>query len=347
MESCKRQVKEDCEELLSRFQRTDSVRFEIFSRIWREMKFSDIFLGTQSDREKREFSRQIFATAYPFLMPPFTFQIRVGGLYLLYGLYHHQLSTPKEQISLALKDWEDLKKFERDAADAQHVDAVYILRHLFLQKAFYFSAMPIPLTYHVKRKPERKMMLEDFIEKASRPQELVSLDLMEELSNVHEEYKRLKAVISSAPDKLEPSLSLVKKDLVPMLRSVVLDFSKWQKQRDPPIVKDEDSGEGTSTQIECSRRSELLASIKSRSYGQAIEVSRSRRHRVVEMELISNDTNMATQRKKHESLKERTFKNVKIRGEMVSETLKTTKIWQISNPVTEQEDSPEKDRTFK
>lgn len=43
MDFCRKQVKSDCEELLSRFQRTESVRFEVFSKIWREMKFSHIF----------------------------------------------------------------------------------------------------------------------------------------------------------------------------------------------------------------------------------------------------------------------------------------------------------------
>lgn len=43
MEFCVKEVKSDCEELLSRFQRTESVRFETFTEIWREMKFSEIF----------------------------------------------------------------------------------------------------------------------------------------------------------------------------------------------------------------------------------------------------------------------------------------------------------------
>lgn len=43
MDFCKKHVKSDCEELLNRFQRTASIRFEIFAKIWREMKFSDIF----------------------------------------------------------------------------------------------------------------------------------------------------------------------------------------------------------------------------------------------------------------------------------------------------------------
>lgn len=43
---------------------------------------------------------------------------------------------------MALKDWEDVKVFENDAAEAQHLDVVYILRQLLVQKAFYFTAMP-------------------------------------------------------------------------------------------------------------------------------------------------------------------------------------------------------------
>jgi snRNA-activating protein complex subunit 1 len=47
---------------------------------------------------KRLFSREVLATAYTYFLPPYTFQIRVGALYLLYGLYHCQLSTPKEKV---------------------------------------------------------------------------------------------------------------------------------------------------------------------------------------------------------------------------------------------------------
>lgn len=46
------------------------------------------------------------------------------------------------QIRLALKDWEDVKKFEKDAVDAQHLDVVYVLQQLMFRKAFHFTAMP-------------------------------------------------------------------------------------------------------------------------------------------------------------------------------------------------------------
>lgn len=46
------------------------------------------------------------------------------------------------QIRLALRNWEDMKQFEKDAVDAQHLDAVYILRKLMFHRAFHFTAMP-------------------------------------------------------------------------------------------------------------------------------------------------------------------------------------------------------------
>lgn len=52
------------------------------------------------------------------------------------------LVCPCVQIRLALKDWEDVQKFEKDAMDAQHLDVVYILRQLASRKAFHFTAMP-------------------------------------------------------------------------------------------------------------------------------------------------------------------------------------------------------------
>lgn len=55
------------------------------------------------------------------------------------------------QVRVALKDWEDIKRFEKDAVDAQHLDVVYVLRQLMAQKAFYFTAMPTLVMVHSHR----------------------------------------------------------------------------------------------------------------------------------------------------------------------------------------------------
>ncbi|KAM3870916.1 snRNA-activating protein complex subunit 1b [Diretmus argenteus] len=338
MEYCKKQVKSDCEELLSRFRLTNSVRFEDFCKIWRNMKFSEIFYGLTVGQERRVFSRQILDTACSFFLPPFNFQIRVGGLYLLYSLYHSQTGTTKEQIRLTLKHWEDVKKFERDSVGAEHLDVVYILRRLLFLKAFHFTAMPKLLKYRQTREVERLVVSEDFIERTSRPQELVSVNLLEELSNIHDHYKQLKdSTLPTAQPDL--SLSLIHDDLLPQLRNIVVDFHKWQKDKGASLEEDDDSGEGTSTQEECSRRAELLKSIKSKSYGQAVEASRSRRHRQVEMDFTSDQAG-AEERlfRRKLSLKGRTNQNVHIKGDVKQETIKCTKLWKLATPDSVPED---------
>ncbi|CAL8283162.1 unnamed protein product, partial [Lota lota] len=277
MAYCRQQVRDDCEELLGLFQKAESVRFEVFAKIWRDMKFSEIFYGTTEGLEGKSFSRQILATACRYFLSPYTFQIRVGALYLLYALYSNQLARPRVQIQLALKDWEEVKKFEKDAAEAQHFDGVYILRKLFSQHAFCFAAMPCHLTYNQRKTEKKQSVCEEFIERPTRPQELLNSELLEELSNVHEHYERC----CSSQGQVHGDL--VHRDLVPQLRQTVMDFSSWQAKTENPVQAGEDSGEGPSQKESSQSRAELLAAIKSRSFGQAVEASKWRRHRQVEV----------------------------------------------------------------
>ncbi|KAE8289569.1 snRNA-activating protein complex subunit 1 [Larimichthys crocea] len=348
MDFCRKEVKSDCEQLLSRFQRTGSVRFEIFSRLWREMKFSHIFYGT-AGHQKRAFSHLILDTARSFFLPPFSFQIRVGGLYLLYSLYQCQTAEPKEQIRLALKDWEDVKKFEKNAVDAQHHDTVYILQQLMLLKAFYFTAMPSQLVFKKKKKMEKSVLCEEFIERASRPQELITIDLLEELSNINELYEKLKTSVASSEQAVS-SINLVRTDMVPQLRSTVVDFYKWQQKKEV-TVEDEDSGEGTSSQQECSERAERLADIKSRAYGQAAEASKSRRHRQVEVDFTSNEAgpshSSSYTRIYKRSLKARTMENVHISGDKWKDVTSSSYIPRLTTLDFIPEEKPKKCKKFK
>lgn len=152
--------------------------------------------------EKNTFTKEALALAWRYFLPPYTFQIRVGALYLLYGLYNTQLCQPKQkvlpmscfppaetqngylflqqtdlcrnasvskfyniceedlhlittfllsclQIRVALKDWDEVLKFQQDLINAQHYDAAYIFRKLRLDKAFHFTAMP-KLVWYLK-----------------------------------------------------------------------------------------------------------------------------------------------------------------------------------------------------
>ncbi|XP_030574946.1 snRNA-activating protein complex subunit 1b isoform X2 [Archocentrus centrarchus] len=343
MDFCRKQVKADCEELLRRFQQTQSVRFEIFARIWRKMAFSQIFHGTVS-HEKRKFSRLILDMASVFFLPPFSFQIRVGGLYLLYSLYQCQSASPSEQ------DWADVKMFEKDATEAQHFDVVYILKQLMFCKAFHFTAMPSLLAYNRKKNVERSPMDEKFMERVSRPQELINIELLDEMSNIHQHYDKLKAsTLSLTSAQSDPSINLIRKNLVPQLRKTVIDFYKWQKKKDSPHK--EDNSEGASSQQESSRRAELLASIKSKAYEQAAEASKSRRHRQVEVDFTSSEAGPAPMlgrpRTTKLSLKARTMENVHISDGLRTEATATTKISRLAQLESARDETPKQCKRFK
>ncbi|XP_076002804.1 snRNA-activating protein complex subunit 1b [Genypterus blacodes] len=343
MESYRECVKSDCELLLTRFKLTESVRFEVFSKIWKDMKFSHIFCGTER-QEKRGFSRLALDTACSYFLPPFNFQIRVGGLYLMYSLFCCQDASPPEQIRLALKDWEDMKKFEKDALDASHMDVIFILRQLFVHKAFQFTAMPTLLAFR-KHKVKPSMLHEEFIERPSRPQELININMLEELSNIHELYEKQKTAVSPSLGHLDSSVKLIREDLVPQLRSTVMDFYKWQQQKNAP--PEDDSGEGTSSSLqECSRRADLLSSIKSKAFGLAAEACKSRRHRQVELDLATESGPaplLGHTRRRKPSLKARTDKNVHISGDVWKDALTTTNIHHLSSLESVEEKTRKRD----
>ncbi|KAK3573668.1 hypothetical protein QTP86_030114 [Hemibagrus guttatus] len=349
MDYFKQTLKRDCEDLLGRFQATSSVRFEEFSAIWRELKFSAIFYGILEHSEKKVFARLALTVASPYLLPPYSFQIRVGGLYLLYSLYSTQLNTPKERIGIALKDWDDLTQFQQDAVNAQHHDVVYVLRKLLHEKAFCFTAMPNTLSFLVKKKRVDRMqkLCEPFVDHPARPQELISTNLLEELANVHEHYEGLKKSVLQSQSP-QSDLSLIKQNLVPKLRSAVLTFCSWQKNHtDFDSQSDRDAGEGTSNQAESSHRAQLLASIKSKSYSQAVEASQSRRHRQVEVTSADRDAAIMLQGsrfKSPSSLKARTKSRFMSQGRQSSELQSVTKLWCLTAVEGEKAEGKKKKR---
>ncbi|XP_061674686.1 snRNA-activating protein complex subunit 1b [Syngnathoides biaculeatus] len=322
----KQEVRSDCEELLARFQRTDCVRFETFSKIWREMNFGRIFFGT-AGHQKRAFSRLALDVAFVYFLPPFSFQIRVGGLYLLYGLYHCQTASPRAGIGVALKDWTDVLSFEKDAREARHLDAIFVLRQLRFQKAFRFSATPLALTFERRPKEVRSQLGNKFVARACGPQELLDRDALEELSNVHELYKQLKSSVRSPAQRERLGLDVTRDDLPALLRGHVVDFHSWQKtERQEASDGDEDVAEGTSTREESVHRAQLLSSIKSKAYGQAAQVCKSRRHREVGVDSSGPAPQKGRSASRKISLKARTHEKVRIAGEMWKEATTSTSI---------------------
>uniref|UniRef100_A0A8C6DKP8 Small nuclear RNA activating complex polypeptide 1 n=1 Tax=Moschus moschiferus TaxID=68415 RepID=A0A8C6DKP8_MOSMO len=285
-------LKEDCEALLSRFQEMDSVRFEDFTELWRSMKFGTIFCGRMRNLEKNTFTKEALTSAWRYFLPPYTFQIRVGALYLLYGLYNMQLCQPKQKIRVSLKDWDEILKFQQDLINAQHFDAAYIFRKLRLDRAFHFTAMPKLLSYRMKKKMQRAEITEEFKDPNDRVLKLITSDVLEEMMNVHDHYQRMKRVISADKSNPEKSLNLIKDDFFDNIKDIVLEHQQWHKDRkNPPLKLKVKGGEE-----------------KSERNSQQSEASKSRRHRQVKVDFSDSEsgqvqTKTTRKRRNKETLK--------------------------------------------
>ncbi|XP_071776336.2 snRNA-activating protein complex subunit 1-like [Centroberyx gerrardi] len=309
---------EDVEELLGRFQQADSVRYEEFSAIWREMGFSGVFRGIVHMSELKRFCRISLATAVKYFLPPYSYQIQVGGLYLMYGFYHTQLALPPVKIRLALKDWVHVQKFLKDSVTSRHYDVVYILQKLIATKAIHYTAMPHLLTFHKQRKPRTEPMCAAFLGRTTSVQELISAEKLEELGNIQSHYEKMKEAIVEE----NRHIAMAHRDFATRLNDCAVEFGSWQEKTFPEESQGKRSGDKeTPTEAESSSRAKLLSSIKNKSYSSYQEASKSRRHRQAEAVDSSgsgaeHSQEAATlQRKRPPSLRARTWKSLGVQEE--------------------------------
>lgn len=306
----------DVEELLARFQQTDSVRYKVFSEIWREMRFSDIFLGINRVSDSKAFSRVALATAVKYFLPPYSFQIRVGGLYLMFALYHTQLTNPPLQIRLALRDWAQVEKFLKDSVDSGHLDVVYIYQKLVQTKAFHYTAMPHFLTFQKQqKKPQKEKVCAEFLGRTTAVQDLLSAEILEEVTNIQNMYEKQKEAVK----EVKGQSNMIQRDLAAQIRDCMSGFLTWQEKTFSKVKKEEEEEEDYDEEEESrkcsSSRAKLLSSIKQKSYSSVQEATKSRRHR--QAEVVDSAGSGAeqvqetrTRRPKPPSLRARTWKSL-------------------------------------
>uniref|UniRef100_A0A3B4EWH4 Small nuclear RNA activating complex, polypeptide 1b n=1 Tax=Pundamilia nyererei TaxID=303518 RepID=A0A3B4EWH4_9CICH len=287
---------EDVEELLGRFQQIDSVRYEDFSALWREMGFSDLFIGTINAGELKRFCRVTLATAVKYFLPPYSYQIRVGGLYLMFGFYHTQLAEPPVMIRLALKDWTHVQAFLKESVESGHLDVVYIYKKLVASKAIHYTAMPHFLTFQKQQKPKKDHVCPEFLSRTTAVRELISADTLEEIANLQSLYEKLKETTKDVGSQI----TMTHRDFTSRLRDCMSEFITWQNKT-----------------FTSHKRARLLSSIKQKSYSNVQKASKSRRHRQGEPADLSSlgteQVQRVPQKKRPPSLRARTWKNLGVK----------------------------------
>ncbi|XP_077388560.1 snRNA-activating protein complex subunit 1a [Festucalex cinctus] len=321
---------EDVEELLGRFQLSDSVRLERFTALWRDARFSDVFLGIPSMSEMRRFCRVAMATAVKYFLPPYCYQVRVGGLYLMHAFYHTQLAAPPVRIRLALRDWDDVQNFLRDSISCGHLDVIYVYRKLVSAKVVDYTAMPHLLVFQRPKKSKGPNVSTKMLARATAVQQLLTEDDLEEVANVQNRYHKIKNELVEV--RLQATMTHA--DFTSRLKDTLNEFLTWQQQT-LTQTKDAREHEDEPTEQEaCRSRAALLDSIKKRSYGQSQEGSKSRRPRqVVVAAAAAEDSSSEPKRQgpnkpdKPLSLRARTWKTL---GKNTEKS--ELKMWLLSAP---------------
>ena len=305
-----RPLTEDVEELLARFQQTESVRFEHFSAAWRYMRFSEVFAGIHLFGEMKRFCRVALATASKYFLGPFSYQVRVGGLYLLYAFYNTQLASPQHNIRFALKDWEYIQNFLKESLHSRHYDVIYILRKLFATQAIHFVAMPHLLAFRKLRKHQSEPLCAGFLSRTERVQELVYSEL-DEVSNIQTLYQSKKKVVMEKAGLFTVAVA----DFPNRIQEVAGEFVAWQDHNyQADSLKEE--GDEKPGETDTTKRSQLVCSIKQKSYRNYKEAGRARRHRQpVAVETFDPDQRPSLRRRRPPSLRARTRKTLEVREE--------------------------------
>lgn len=148
-----RGFKEDCQRLITRFERANDIRFETFCEIWRDMRFSLIFTGRPCYLELLELCEEALHVCKQFLLLPPRFKERIGGLYLLYGIYY-KMPIDLFKIRMSLDEWRIVMELHAEIKEGEHLDANYVLCKLIADNAFHFciSKSEFGLERHYRKK---------------------------------------------------------------------------------------------------------------------------------------------------------------------------------------------------
>ncbi|KAI8777741.1 uncharacterized protein LOC106072603 [Biomphalaria glabrata] len=241
-------VRTDFKRLMNDYIKLKTVRYEEFSKLWREKKMEYLYIGRSSDREAREFVEEIMLIALEYFLPPYQFQVRVGGLYLLYGLYEIQPIIPKVKIRLTSSQWKDIVTFEQQASQQNHLDVIYVFHRLFEEKAFQFcyaAAEYNPYSKNILPADKEEDLADDMKEESTAVTENFNFETLEQLSFLMEKYQQSKFALDTTPHR---SLNIISEtitdDLVGLIQSSkekILEILK----KDTKTVTKEDQAETT------------------------------------------------------------------------------------------------------
>lgn len=169
----------DIEKLLTTFVETDSVRFQDFSKIWRNLNMSRIVNGRVTHNDYRVILEDAYRICLIFITSQYNEQVRIGALYTLYSFYfsfnftkpaettgqndkdeipskttpnlrkkltlhqYHRNCAPI-QIRIVPEYWNHLQSLLAWIRQNDHIDAEYVFKKLEISHSFVVCAGFVP-----------------------------------------------------------------------------------------------------------------------------------------------------------------------------------------------------------
>merc|ERR1712039_131337 len=168
----------DIEKLLTTFieNNENSVRFEAFSKVWRDLNMSRIVNGRVTHNDYTVLLEEAYRICLIFISSQYNEQVRIGSLYTLYSFYfcfnftkpaettqtqpspfnnsinlkkkltmhqYHRNCLPV-QIRITNEYWRHLQTLLQWIRQNDHIDAEYIYKKLELSHAFVICASLVP-----------------------------------------------------------------------------------------------------------------------------------------------------------------------------------------------------------
>ncbi|GAB1608804.1 snRNA-activating protein complex subunit 1-like, partial, partial [Argonauta hians] len=222
-------VQADFEVLFNRFAKCRPLNFVEFARVWRQMKLSLLCMGRQTEREARQLMEEALLIALHYFHSPYTFEVKAGAFFLLYGLYCTQFFTSKVRIRCTLSDWEEMNTFIKEAMGRKMTDVEFIFHRLCVLKAFLYVASP----NNVRQGDVTSDQCEDLVNTLSTKQpsvmdQLYSTESIQELSALHNQYQRVKALLYDPTSMEYQSINMLE---VNTADKVVDILSKFHKEK--------------------------------------------------------------------------------------------------------------------
>jgi len=227
----------DIRNFLERFHELNTALFEDFKLLWKEKKFSLIFVGKPYETDASNYVLDLFrCTSEFFLLESSTLQMKVGALFMQFCLYHLQPCVPKVSWPIDSELWTCLKEFYEDVLAQKLLDVYKIWWRLHTDKCYHFTAFARvscywrPITRNIRSSVNSKSLaaLEAALSEydPSTVKNVVDLNQIETMSAV---YKFLKAQAlgvhvdedPTAPIEFPPSLRLVSSDMTENIRPLL------------------------------------------------------------------------------------------------------------------------------